>query len=106
MNRAADDRDPTSAEALREPGGATAERLASKAHEAIDKAATTASQAEQHVRTTATKAADAARRSEQQVEQRLGEGVERLRRYVERNPMASAGIAFAAGVILSSLLRR
>ncbi|HEY8518611.1 MAG TPA: hypothetical protein VIN61_00915 [Gammaproteobacteria bacterium] len=106
MNRAADDRDQTSAEALREPAGAAADRLAAKAHEAIDKAATTASHAEQHVRATATKAADAARRSEQQIEQKLGDSVERLRRYVERNPMTSAGIAFAAGVILSSLLRR
>jgi ElaB/YqjD/DUF883 family membrane-anchored ribosome-binding protein len=34
------------------------------------------------------------------------EGVRRARSYIETNPVLSAGIAFAAGVILSSLLRR
>lgn len=91
-----------------QPGtsGGTTERLAGRAHEAIDKAASTASQAEQRVRDTAARAAETARRSEQEIEQKMTEGVEQLRSYVERNPMASAGIAFVAGVVLSSLLRR
>ena len=104
MSTVGNDRDTLQPD--REAVGGTTERLAGRAHEAIDRAAATASQAEQRVRETAARAAATARRSEQQLEERMSESVERLRSYVERNPMASAGIAFVAGVVLSSLLRR
>ena len=43
-------------------------------------------------------------------EERLGiavdRNVERIKAYVKKNPMASAGIAFLAGLVVSSLVRR
>jgi ElaB/YqjD/DUF883 family membrane-anchored ribosome-binding protein len=84
----------------------TTDRLAEKAHAAVDRAAHTASEAEENVRATASKAAERARQSEEQVEAQVREGVDRVRAYVEQNPLASAGIAFVAGLIVSSLMRR
>jgi len=101
------DRDTLQPELEGDVGQRTAsERVASRAHEAIDKAAASASQAEQRVREKAAMAAERARRAEQELEERMSEGVERVRNYVERNPMTAAGIAFVAGVVLSSLFRR
>jgi len=36
----------------------------------------------------------------------LEQNLRKVREYVEKNPIQSAAIAFAAGVVLSSLLRR
>lgn len=84
----------------------TSDRLASKAHETIDRVKDTADYAEQHARDAAARAAEKAREVRDQVRQTADEGYEKARTYVERNPLAAAGIAFAAGLILSSLLRR
>ena len=57
----------------------TTDRFAAKAHDAVDSVAERAQRAEREVRTAS---------------------------YIESNPLAFAGIAFAAGVLLSSLFRR
>lgn len=82
------------------------DRLAQRAHETIDDAAAGAAQAEREIRRAAADAADRLRRSEAETAEMLDQNVRRIREYIEKNPMQSAAIAFAAGVVLSSLLRR
>jgi ElaB/YqjD/DUF883 family membrane-anchored ribosome-binding protein len=89
-----------------EPTGTTTDRLASKAHETIDRVKETADYAEQHARDAAARTAEKAREVRDQVRQTADESYDKARTYVERNPLAAAGIAFAAGLLLSSLLRR
>jgi ElaB/YqjD/DUF883 family membrane-anchored ribosome-binding protein len=88
------------------PGTPTAERLASKAHDAVDRAAEAANYAEREVRNAASRTAERAQQLREQAVEAADENVQRVRSYVEQNPMMAAGIAFAAGVILSSLFRR
>ena len=87
-------------------GNPTAERLASKAHDTVDRVAEAANYAEREVRTAATRTAEQARQLRDHAVEKADENVQRVRSYVEQNPMISAGIAFAAGVILSTLFRR
>lgn len=89
-----------------EPDASTTERVADKAHSAIDGAAENAAEAERELRQAAAEAAARARRSEEQVAEAIDQNVARVREYIEQNPIQSAGIAFVAGVVLSSLLKR
>lgn len=88
-----------------EPAPGT-ERLAERAHRTIDDAASRAAHAEQEIRRAAADAADRFRRSEAEVAELLDQNLRKVREYIEKNPVQSAAIAFAAGVVLSSLLRR
>jgi ElaB/YqjD/DUF883 family membrane-anchored ribosome-binding protein len=87
-------------------GNSTSDRLASMAHETIDRVAPKANRAEHEVRGAAAKAADSARLMQGQAAQAAEENVRKLRSYIESNPLTTAGIAFAAGVLLSALVRR
>lgn len=87
-------------------GSPTAERLASKAHETVDRMAEAANYAEREVRSAATRTAEQAKQLRDQAVESADENMQRVRSYVEQNPMMAAGIAFAAGVLLSSLFRR
>ena len=85
---------------------ATAQRMADKAHQTIDRAAEVATEAEKSVRSTAAKAAEKVKLSEEMAAERIDEGMQTIKSYVEKNPLASAGIAFAAGLVVSMLIRR
>jgi ElaB/YqjD/DUF883 family membrane-anchored ribosome-binding protein len=91
---------------LRDEPAPRTERLAERAHESIEGAAETAAHAEREIRRAATEAAERFRRSEAEVAELLDQNLRRVRDYIEKNPVQSAAIAFAAGVVLSSLLRR
>jgi ElaB/YqjD/DUF883 family membrane-anchored ribosome-binding protein len=84
----------------------TTQRLAEKAHETVDRAAQVATDAEESLRSSAARAAETFRAGEERATETLDEGLTKVRGYVEKNPLASAGIAFAAGVVVSMLLRR
>jgi ElaB/YqjD/DUF883 family membrane-anchored ribosome-binding protein len=90
----------------RDSSSATTELLADKAHAAVDQVAKTAGKAEQTVRDRAGKAAEVARDSEQQAIETATRSARQVRAFVRRNPIAASGIAFAAGLVLSSLMRR
>ncbi|HEX6993476.1 MAG TPA: hypothetical protein VF339_04940 [Gammaproteobacteria bacterium] len=49
---------------------------------------------------------EAAGRPESELAETLEQNLRKVREYIEKNPVQSAAIAFAAGVVLSSLLRR
>lgn len=83
-----------------------AERLAEQAHRRVDQAAARAADAEREIREAASDMADRLRRSEAEVAEVIDQNLRKVRQYIEKNPIQSAGIAFAAGIVLSSLLRR
>jgi ElaB/YqjD/DUF883 family membrane-anchored ribosome-binding protein len=85
---------------------AATQRLAEKAHQTVDRAAEVATEAEETLRDSAARAAETLRAGEERAVETLDEGMAKVRTYVEKNPLASAGIAFAAGVLVSMLLRR
>ena len=84
----------------------TSDRLASMAHETIDRVAPKANRAENEVRGAAARAADGAKLMQGQAVEAAQENVRKLRSYIESNPLTTAGIAFAAGVLVSALVRR
>lgn len=84
----------------------TTERFAAKAHETVDTIAERAQRAEREVRGAAARTAEQAREFQEHATERAEQTIRRAGSYVENNPLAFAGIAFAAGVLLSTLLRR
>jgi ElaB/YqjD/DUF883 family membrane-anchored ribosome-binding protein len=91
----------------REQAGESAEeRVAEHARESVDRTAERSREIEDELRRGAAEAADRLRESEERLEATFEEGLERIKAYVRKNPMASAGLAFVAGVVVSSLIRR
>jgi ElaB/YqjD/DUF883 family membrane-anchored ribosome-binding protein len=82
------------------------DRLAARAHEAVDRAAERSGAAEHEIREQAKRASEQWRRSEARVREAAGERARQLETFIERNPLLGAGIAFVAGLALSALLRR
>jgi ElaB/YqjD/DUF883 family membrane-anchored ribosome-binding protein len=74
------------------------------AHDAIDRVAETANRAENGMRDATDKTSEAAKHHEAGAA--ANESLQKLRLYAEENPLTTAGIAFAAGVVLSALVRR
>jgi ElaB/YqjD/DUF883 family membrane-anchored ribosome-binding protein len=87
-------------------GNSTSDRLASMAHETIDRVIPKANRAEHEVRGAATRAANSAKLMQGHAVEAAEENVRKLRSYIESNPLTTAGIAFAAGALLSALIRR
>ena len=85
---------------------AQTDRAAEAAHDAIDRIASAAADAETRIRKAADDAQKQARRrgsaARAQGEQ-LGESV---RGYIDEHPLTALGLAFGAGIIAASLLRR
>jgi hypothetical protein len=89
-----------------ERGGSTTDRLASMAHETIDGVSPTVNRAEHEVRGSATRALDEAKLMQEHAVEAAEDNLRRLRSYAESNPLVTAGIAFAAGALLSAWVRR
>jgi ElaB/YqjD/DUF883 family membrane-anchored ribosome-binding protein len=71
--------------------GQTTEKLADKAHDAVDGAAEKVSEAEERLREAAAQGQDV---------------LAAVSAYVKENPLTALGLAFAAGTIFSSMSRR
>ena len=84
----------------------TTQRVAAAAHEVIDAAAEKAEPVEQQIRETASRAGEKLEASQEAVVAQVGQSVASLENFVRQRPIAAAGIAFAAGVLATSLLRR
>jgi len=87
-------------------GNSASDRLASMAHETIDRVTPKVNRAEQEVRGAAGRAADSAKLLQKHAAQATEENLRKVRSFIETNPLATAGIAFAAGALLSALIRR
>lgn len=84
----------------------TTDQIAGKAHETVDKTAETAGKAEEYVREHASHADERVREAASQGRERADHVLERVKSHVCGNPLMSIGIAFIAGALYSSLMRR
>lgn len=84
----------------------TTDKVAKTVHEAVDSVAERAAPAEERVRESAAKAAERAREGAEYARARTHDMTERVCDYVKENPLMALGIAFAAGTVVSSILRR
>jgi ElaB/YqjD/DUF883 family membrane-anchored ribosome-binding protein len=84
----------------------TTDRFAARAHETVDTIAERAQRAEREVRTAAERTAEQARQLRDEYSDVAEQSLRRATSYVESNPLAFAGIAFVAGILFSTLLRR
>ena len=83
--------------------GTTTERFAAKAHDTVDDIA---ERAERGVRGAAERTVERARELQEEYSDTAEQSVRRVTSYVEAHPLAIAGMAFVAGVLFSSLMRR
>ncbi len=87
-------------------GPSTTDRLAAKAHETIDRVAPKANRAELDMRNTAARTVEGVKHLEEQALETAEKSLRNVQSYIEKNPLTAAGIAFAAGALLSVLIRR
>ena len=78
------------------------ERVAQSAHETIDRVQEKAARVEDQLRDTAERARESGEKARTGVQDTL----QKITAYIQQNPLQSAAIAFGAGVVVSSLLRR
>jgi len=84
----------------------TTERFAAKAHDTVDEIADHAQRAEREVRGAAERTIERARELHGEYSDTAEESLRRATSYVESHPLAVAGMAFVAGVLLSAMFRR
>lgn len=84
----------------------TTEHAAGVAHGAVDRAAESAARAEERLREAAAVGEQRLREQGEEARVVAERAVDHVREYTKENPLAAAGIAFAAGVILSRLMSR
>jgi ElaB/YqjD/DUF883 family membrane-anchored ribosome-binding protein len=89
--------DTTSADATRKASMA--------AHKAVDSLVDPAAKAERKVRDLASRAEQAAREGKEQLVSRTESLLDDASDYAKRKPLATAGISFAAGLLLARFLR-
>ena len=82
------------------------EKATSAAHEAVDALSTKAATAESSVRKGASSSAEALSEKQLIAREKLSECTAKTRAFASENPLATAGIAFAAGMLITSLFRR
>lgn len=82
------------------------ERLVNMLHEALDRFAAQAGSAERHVRSSSGEVREGVRENAARVRDKGAEAANIVEDYVDDHPWTIAGIAFGAGIIVSSLLRR
>jgi ElaB/YqjD/DUF883 family membrane-anchored ribosome-binding protein len=90
----------------RERKETTTDRFAAKAHDAVDTVAERAQRAEREVRKAAARTAEQAQQLHDDYAERAEQGLKRATSYIESNPLAFAGIAFVAGILFSTMMRR
>jgi ElaB/YqjD/DUF883 family membrane-anchored ribosome-binding protein len=90
----------------RAAASSTTDRLAEKAHETVDRVAERSAPAERELREQARKASERVRETEAKARDFAGDSARQLESYIERNPIMGAGVAFLAGLVVSTLLRR
>jgi ElaB/YqjD/DUF883 family membrane-anchored ribosome-binding protein len=81
-----------------------ADKVTETLHESVETLADHSASMEQKLRETATGTAESM--SEKQAQAKQAWDGSAVGKYTKENPLATAGIAFAAGVLLTSLLKR
>ncbi|MEO3680375.1 DUF883 C-terminal domain-containing protein [Rheinheimera sp. FR7-31] len=76
------------------------------AHHAVDAVAAKAANAEDSLRKTAASSQETLAHKQEEIKQQLQSSYSKTRELAAQNPLATAGIAFAAGMLVTALLRR
>ncbi|WP_019677064.1 hypothetical protein [Arsukibacterium perlucidum] len=82
------------------------ERASEAAHHAVDSMAEKAATAEDSLRRTAASSKATIDQKQEELKMQMQSSYERSKQFAQENPLAAAGIAFAAGMLVSALLRR
>lgn len=82
------------------------EKACEATHNAVDAMAVKAAAAEDALRKTASSSQETLAHKQEEIKLQLQNSLSKTRELVAQNPLATAGIAFAAGVALTALLRR
>lgn len=82
------------------------EKATLAAHDAVDALSSKAAVAESSVRKGATSSAETLSEKQLIAREKLGEYTSKTRTLAAENPLATAGIAFAAGMLVTALFRR
>ena len=90
----------------RRPEPRTTRAVADKAHETVDKLADRVAGAESSAREAAGATSEKLAARKQDAQAKVDDAMSEINRFVQKNPLASTGIAFAAGALLTSLLGR
>ncbi len=85
---------------------ATTDRLSEHAHESVDRISKTAGKAEERIRHEAADVEARVRDAGQKAKERSDETLQFINVFVRDKPLISLGLAFAAGTLLSAILRR
>lgn len=84
----------------------TTSKVADAAHNVIDDTAAKAEAVENQIRNRAARAGEKVEATQEAASRKLESSVERAEAFAREQPIAAAGIAFAAGVLAAALLRR
>lgn len=84
-------------------GAPLTERTVAAAHRSIDALAKHVYRSEQNLRQAAATSADKYAEQQEQLRSQFNSTMEKSRSYMREHPFAAAGMAFAAGVILTAL---
>jgi ElaB/YqjD/DUF883 family membrane-anchored ribosome-binding protein len=84
----------------------TTERVAKAAHAVVDEAAAKAKVVEEEIRDRAEQAGEALEETQQVASEQAEQYLKKAESFVSERPMFAAGIAFAAGVLATAMLRR
>jgi ElaB/YqjD/DUF883 family membrane-anchored ribosome-binding protein len=82
------------------------DRATQAAHHAVDSMAEKASAAEDSLRKTAASSRESIAHKQEEIKHQLQDGYSKTRELAAQNPLATAGIAFAAGILFTALMRR
>ncbi len=80
------------------------ESMSNSLHDSIDRLANTVARAEESVRDGVDEGAENLSARQKQIESKWNQST--VKKFAAENPVATAGMAFAAGALLSSLLRK
>ena len=97
---------PVSTPELEPQDDSTASRVADSAHKLIDNTAAKAEEVERQLRRKAAKAGEKYEDTKETANEQVEQSLAKVESFVREKPMTAAGIAFAAGIIASSILRR
>jgi len=82
------------------------EKVTSFAHEAVDQASERAGHAEESIRATATDTAETIAEKKESAELQMATLADQARLMVVKNPLTAASAAFAAGLLITSVLSK
>lgn len=94
----------SSTNGVAEPSHPVTDQLKDTLHASVDKLADSASVAEENIRRTASSSAENMSERKRLAEQKWQ--ASKVRKFAIENPVQTAGIAFAAGMLVTSLIRK